>query len=809
MKATILTTVFLLISLGLFAQVSVNTDGADPDGSAMLDVKSTDKGVLVPRVALVSTSNPISGTKPEGLLVWNTSTAGIYSEPGFYYWNGSEWIKISGSGDVSSMIKDADNNTKIQVEETANDDIIRFDMAGTEFFRMDNGRLEVLNTGQSVFIGDGAGANDDFTDNQNAAVGYSALYTNTTGDYNVANGASALYSNTTGMGNVANGASALLSNSSGNFNVANGFGALYTNTSGENNVANGYMALFSNTGSHNVANGASALNSNTTGASNVANGFEALKLTTGDGNVATGAKALESNTTGSYNTAIGYSANVSAGNLTNATAIGANATVSQSNSLVLGNNAANVGIGISAPTAKLHVVGDVKIVNGTQGDGKVLTSDAAGVTGWTDQADLDISNATQTALYGKQDLIIGAATTITDSDLTTDMAVISDGSGKVAVSAVTSAELGYVSGVTSAIQTQLDGKTSSQWTGSTDIYFDGGNVSIGTTTVGEELEVAGDIHASGTIKSGSSIIIDGDNGKISSTSGTLSIDDDDIVTTGNAGIGTSSPDPSAALDVESTTKGLLPPRMTRSERNAIKDPTEGLTLFNITTHCLDYYFNGLWFEVCGDTALQFCCGEPTIDSRDGNTYNTVQIGSQCWMAENMNYSTSNSWCYNDNAAYCNVYGRLYIWDAAMAGATSSNSVPSGVQGVCPSGWHLPSDEEWKILEGEVDSQFGYPDQEWDAFGLRGTDVSLNLREAGTTHWDSPNAGATNSSGFAALPGGRRINGSFYSLGSKAYLWSSTENSSNAWYRNLLYNETQVDRGYTLKSRGFSCRCLKD
>ncbi|MCP4088970.1 MAG: hypothetical protein GY746_04170, partial [Gammaproteobacteria bacterium] len=280
---------------------------------------------------------------------------------------------------TANIIADADNDTKIQIEETADDDIIRFDMAGTEFFRMDSGRLEVVNTGNSVFIGDGAGANDDFSDNfnvaigdsallnnitgyQNVAVGHAALHSNTWGRYNSANGYMALYSNTNGIFNVANGYQALLNNTYGNFNVANGSVALERNTYGTANVANGYQALYFNTtGNGNVANGAYALNSNTTGFDNVANGYLALSNNiTGWGNVANGRSALYNNVTGSNNTAIGNKADVSTGDLTNATAIGAHAIVSQDSSLVLG-NAANVGIGTSTPAAKLHVVGRTRI----------------------------------------------------------------------------------------------------------------------------------------------------------------------------------------------------------------------------------------------------------------------------------------------------------------------------------------------------------------------------------------------------------------------------------------------------------------
>ncbi len=120
----------------------------------------------------------------------------------------------------------------------------------------------------------------------------------------------------------------------------------------------------------------------------------------------------------------------------------------------------------------------------------------------------------------------------------------------------------------------------------------------------------------------------------------------------------------------------------------------------------------------------------------------------------------------------------------------------GVQGICPNGWHLPTDIEWTILS--------------DLLG--GEDVAGGkMKETGTTHWYTPNTGATNSSGFNALPGGSRTNGgSFYNLGYHGYWWSSTEYSeSNAWSRYLDYDNDQVGRSFNNKAYGRSVRCLKN
>jgi uncharacterized protein (TIGR02145 family) len=205
------------------------------------------------------------------------------------------------------------------------------------------------------------------------------------------------------------------------------------------------------------------------------------------------------------------------------------------------------------------------------------------------------------------------------------------------------------------------------------------------------------------------------------------------------------------------------------------------------------------------------------DPRDGNHYNTVKIGNQIWMAENLKYlpsvvgpgtgSQTTPYYYvygydgtniTDAKATANytTYGVLYNWSAAMNGAASSTTNPSGIQGVCPTGWHLPSDAEWTELTDY----------------LGGTSVAGGkLKETGTTHWTSPNTGATNETGFTALPGGyRSVDGSFYDIGYYGYWWSATEsNATLAWYRFMYYISSTVIRYSNNKELGFSVRCVRD
>lgn len=190
---------------------------------------------------------------------------------------------------------------------------------------------------------------------------------------------------------------------------------------------------------------------------------------------------------------------------------------------------------------------------------------------------------------------------------------------------------------------------------------------------------------------------------------------------------------------------------------------------------------------------------PMATDIDGNSYNSVKIGNQIWMTENLKvtrYSTGNSipnvvddttWVHLTTGAYFDntTYGKLYNWYTVV---DSSN--------LCPSGWHVPTDGEWTSLTNYLGGE--------DVAGSR-------LKETGTNHWKTPNIGATNESGFTALPGGSRLASDlFFHDGHGGAWWSTTKyNSDRAWYRSLFYSDFIVSRKYNSLKSGFSVRCVKD
>lgn len=213
-----------------------------------------------------------------------------------------------------------------------------------------------------------------------------------------------------------------------------------------------------------------------------------------------------------------------------------------------------------------------------------------------------------------------------------------------------------------------------------------------------------------------------------------------------------------------------------------------------------------------------CLGMPTV-TYEGKVYNTVQIFNQCWLKENLDVGimipgdsnmedngVNEKYCYNNEPDSCAKYGGLYQWEEMML----YDSIP-GIQGICPPGWHIPTDDEWKVLEGSVDSQYGVGDTIWDEKYMRGYDAGTNLKAA--SGWYN-NHNGTDLYGFSGLPGGRRWwSILFADIGYYIGLWTSsggrTEPLPHAWKRAFYSHQHGVEREDVFHIDGNSVRCVKD
>jgi len=209
-----------------------------------------------------------------------------------------------------------------------------------------------------------------------------------------------------------------------------------------------------------------------------------------------------------------------------------------------------------------------------------------------------------------------------------------------------------------------------------------------------------------------------------------------------------------------------------------------------------------------------CPGTPTVEY-ESQVYHTLQILSQCWMKENLNAGTMiqgpvsmsdngiiEKYCYQNDPDSCIKYGGLYQWDEMMQYSTNQ-----GVRGICPPGWHLPTDEEWKLLEGAADSQYKIGYSTWDSWGYRGFDAGNNLKA--TRGWNEDGNG-NDLYGFSGMASGYRDYIGFFWAGVEGSWWTSTEQDNSSKQRRILnYDRAEVTRSHTEKQAGYSVRCLRD
>ncbi len=269
------------------------------------------------------------------------------------------------------------------------------------------------------------------------------------------------------------------------------------------------------------------------------------------------------------------------------------------------------------------------------------------------------------------------------------------------------------------------------------------------------------------------------------------------------GIGTNAPAQSAMLEINSTTKGFLPPRMTITQRNEIANPLAGLIIWCTDCDELQVFNGTIWKNMAGAAA----CSSPVISN--------VTICNQVITVRNLDvafyrngdpipkvtggWSTLTTGAYryynDDSATYAATYGKLYNWYAV-----------NDPRGLAPAGWHIPTDAEWNTLVKCIDPAADTT----PANGIISLTAGGAMKETGTAHWNTPNTGATNSTGFTGLPGGWCDDeGTFSQIGALGTWWTSTGNSSFARGRFLHNSTSNIAILNHPSTYGMSVRCIKD
>ena len=279
----------------------------------------------------------------------------------------------------------------------------------------------------------------------------------------------------------------------------------------------------------------------------------------------------------------------------------------------------------------------------------------------------------------------------------------------------------------------------------------------------------------------------------------------------NVGIGTNTPVASAKLDVTSTNSGLLPPRMTYTQRNAIVNPVAGLIIY--CTDCnggvgeMNYYNGNTWINMSIGTASNVVANLPSVTicnliwtnkNLDVFTYRNGDVIPQVTDSVQWANLTTGAWCYyNNDPAMGAIYGKLYNWYAV-----------NDPRGLAPQGWHVSSNSDWNLIIKCLDNSADTTCYEC----IQSTLMSGKLKDTGTRYWLDPNLGATNSTLFTALPGGfRNINTLLFNVvGEYGEFWTSTSvDQSYAWPRVIHNSTTNISKNTRLKGNGFSVRLVKD
>ncbi len=692
----ILATIISIVCFGLTAQVAINTDGSTADESSALDVQSTERGLLIPRMTQTQREN--ISDPATGLLVYQTD-----GTKGFYYNMGTpaspDWIGLSST--LITQIADADGDTKVQVESTPDADSIHFEANGTKAMTI--------------------------TPNGHVGIGTSAPVQK-------------------------------LSIEGGNLLVD----AYQTEETGIS-FRNGHSLY--NLGILTYDHGGSGL--------------------TPDGLTISGFDGVSFSTGSNYR-----------------------------NVRMIVDAAGNVGIGTTSPVAALDV--NNRII--ARGWGAEPTSGIGLELGYVSGAGRIMAYNRATHQYSS--IYIGGGNQL----------VVHSG-GNVGIGTTTPEgmlEVGNTFGGTIVISNTYWKTPGSNRT--IPLKFNsGGNTAERTQPVAQVVGI--DTYAGGaylgelafhTLYGASQermrITSMGKVGINTVTPSNLFSVNGDADFTGDVGIGTSDPDASAQLEMSSTSGGFLPPRMTTAQQDAISDPAEGLIIYNTDTRSIRVYNGTNWQSINRQS-----CGDQIMDV-DSNIYNTVLIGTQCWMKENLKttkYSNGTPILQYDPVNWSSIYDSgMYAWydnDISWKdkyGALYKYYTTIDTNGLCPTGWHVPSFYEWTILInyiGGSDSTHGNQLKSCRQVNYRwGGDCDTT----GHPRWDENywNPGSDDY-GFSGLPGGYMgTAGNFYEMGQKGMWWSATSDCGSGCYsrgRSLQYYNNKIGYLYIDRRCGLSVRCIRD
>jgi uncharacterized protein (TIGR02145 family) len=838
LKSAALLVLIMIIPLGyIFGQISINMNGSDPENSTMLDVNSPDKGILMPRVALIASNLPSPVTSPEmGLVVFNTACSGVLQNavcPGFYIWNGIKWTRFC-DGITCGFPSLPDNCNAVGSVIDIDSNIYATVIIGYREWMAQNLKVRHYNNGAPI-----------------------PLVTSSSSWSASSSGARCWYNNDSAA-------------YSGQYGAFYNFYAVVDNL---NLCPKGWhvptdqewssMALLLNgasvTGGDLKATGTSEWQAPNTGAVNAVcySALPAgLRDSTGSyGFFGSGAKFWSSTPGNSY---MGYYRNLSYDNA-NLTrdSIAKNSGLSVRcikdcpawpTFAAAGPDQVNLADTTAVLQGNTAVSGRGRwnVVNGSEGSFADSLDPATIFTGRPDHAytlrwtiatscesswdDVFISfecqlmanagpdqlnlTAISTTLQGNSPapgtghwhITSGTGGTIADSlnpasiftgieghsytlewKITTFCTSSQD---EVVISfACPTANAGPDQLNLTGTSTTLQGNT--PWVGSGVWSIDGG---FGGTIANPDDPQSSFTGIPGPVY----------NLRWSVISNCATVHDNVSIsfvctpqpTQANAG-----PDQTNIAGVTTTLQGNTPEYGTgtwsiASGTNGIivqpNNPNSTFTGTNGTTYIL------IWsiINTCGTTTdnvninfATFSCGNTFQDTRDGHVYTTITRGSQCWMKQNLNYNTGTSYCYDGNPTNCDNYGRLYDWTTAST--------------ACPSGWHLPTDPEWCTLLTGIDNSVNC-----GATGMTGTNAGGNMKETGYTYWQVPNTGATNSSGFSARGGGSTTIAGRY-LNQWGSFWTTTTSGSNKWSWEMTYTDQRVWHTTYGTSNTMSVRCLKN